>query len=90
MSDHHSVRPEDILPDGLNQTTINGETIRKGTVAAFLANVDVLEDPNTTAEQRQDIVKALRELASAVIAVGLHKHVTFKNLIVEQILVDAE
>ncbi len=32
---------------------------------------------------------ALKALAPNVIAIGLHKHVIFKNSIVEQILVDA-
>lgn len=32
----------------------------------------------------------MKELAPAVISIGLHKHVVFKNNQVEQILVDAE
>jgi hypothetical protein len=32
----------------------------------------------------------MQELASAVVSIGLHKHVVFKNKQVEQILVDAK
>jgi hypothetical protein len=32
----------------------------------------------------------MQELAPAVIAIGLHKHVVFKNSQAEQILIDAE
>lgn len=83
---HHSIRPEDILAGGVESTTIRGTQIRKGTVAAFLANVDILENPSCTEQQKQEAVAMLYELAPAVIAVGLHHHVVFKNSQVEQIL----
>jgi hypothetical protein len=84
------VRPEDILPDGVDNTTINGKMIRKGTIAAFLANADILENKNTTKQQRQEAINMMKQLAPAVVSIGLHKHVVFKNNLVEQILVDAE
>ncbi|MFT4058004.1 MAG: hypothetical protein QM652_00485 [Legionella sp.] len=84
------VRPDDILPDGVDSTIINGKMIRKGTIAAFLANVDLLEKKSTTEHHRQVAIKIMKELAPAVISIGLHKHVVFKNKQVEQILIDAE
>jgi hypothetical protein len=84
------VRPEDILPDGVDSTFINGKMVRKGTIAAFLANVDLLEKENATEQQRREAINIMKELATAVISIGLHKHVVFKNNQVEQILVDAE
>jgi hypothetical protein len=89
MSNNNSVRPEDVLPDGVNTTAINGKTVRKGTIAAFLANTDILENLYTTEQQKQEALNMMKELAPAVIAIGLHKHVIFKNSQVEQILVDA-
>lgn len=86
----HSVRPEDILPDGQDSTTMQGQSVRKGTVAAFLANTEILEDVNSNQAQKQAAMQMLQKLAPAVIAIGLHKHVTFKNSQIEQILVDAE
>ena len=90
MSNNKPIRPEDILPDGIDSTTINGKMVRKGTIAAFLANTDILENQNATELQKKEAIDAMKELASAVIAIGLHKHVIFKNTQAEQILVDAE
>lgn len=87
---NHSVRPEDILPDGIDSTAFNGKVIRKGTIAAFLANSDILENAGSTSEQKQAAIDTMNELAPAIIIIGLHKHVVFKNPLIEQILVDAE
>ena len=65
------MRAEDALPDQLNATTIEGVTIRKGTIAAFLSNakllVDEHADPEARAVAERDIVDALPALR----AVGL-------------------
>ncbi|STY28637.1 Uncharacterised protein [Legionella wadsworthii] len=90
MTDKHSVRPEDILADGVDNASINGKTVRKGTVAAFLANIEIFEKPTSTAQQKLEAMEAIKELAPAVISVGLHQHVVFKNREIEQILMDAE
>ncbi|KTC78908.1 hypothetical protein Lche_0928 [Legionella cherrii] len=90
MSNHLSIRPEDILPDGVDTALIDGKSIRKGTIAAFLANADIFEHPNSTDKQKEEAIKAMNELAPVVIAVGLHRHVVFKNKEIEQILVAAE
>lgn len=89
MSNYDSVKPEDILPDGIDSTSINGQMVRKGTIAAFLANIDILENLNTSEKQKQLAINTMKELAPAVIAIGLYKHVTFKNTQAEQILADA-
>lgn len=90
MTINNLLRPEDILPDGVDTTTINGQLVRKGTIAAFLANADILENPDATEQQRQEAINTLNELAPAVITIGLHKHVIFRNPQVEQILTEAE
>lgn len=83
-----SIRPEDILPDGVDRALSNGVSVRKGTVAAFLANIEMLEQANNNIAQRQEALMMLKELAPGVVAVGLHRHVVFKNAEVEQILID--
>jgi hypothetical protein len=88
MTKNKAVKPEDILPDGTDHAFRNGEIIRKGTVAAFLANIDILENPHSSAEQIQMALQTMQELAPGVVAVGLHKHVVFKNSQVEKILVN--
>jgi len=65
------MRAEDALPDHLNAATIDGMSIRKGTIAAFLANAKVIADEGADAAAwaaaERDIVDALPSLR----AVGL-------------------
>ena len=85
-----SVSPQDILPDGMDSTQIQGKTVRKGTIAAFLANIKIFEDPDSSEVQKQEILTTLRNLAPSVITIGLHKYVTFKNPQIEKILIDTK
>jgi aminoglycoside/choline kinase family phosphotransferase len=57
------MRAEQLLPDGINEVELNGVTVRKGTVGAFLANARVLGTP--------DASQAAREAARADIAAAL-------------------
>ena len=41
------MRPEDIISDTQNEIMLNGVTVRKGTVGAFLANIDTLENSSS-------------------------------------------
>lgn len=84
-----SVRPEDILADGVDSAAVNGRIVRKGTMAAFLANAEILEDANVTEAQKQEVFAVMQDLASSLVAIGLHKHVVFKNPRIEQILINA-
>lgn len=90
MSNNNSIKPEDILPDGIDSIAMNGKIVRKGTIAAFLANIDMIESPAVTKEQKQAALDTMKDLAPAVIAIGLHKHVTFKNPEAEKILIDTQ
>ena len=47
-----ALRPEDILPGNLDKTMINGVPVRKGTVGAFLANVEMFESVMSTNIQK--------------------------------------
>lgn len=83
------VRPEDILSDEQNTAEFNGTLLRKGTVAAFLANIAQLEDPLISEEERILILKNMEELAPAMIKIGFLNYVTFKNPVVQQMLIEA-
>ncbi len=65
------MRAEDILPDDTDRTDFNGVTVRKGSIAAFLANAAILTDAATTVAARtvaeQDMIAAMPMLH----AVGL-------------------
>jgi len=89
MSKNNSVQPEDILPDGVDSSLLAGRVVKKGTIAAFLANIDILESPITNGKQKDAAIQTMKELAPSVIAIGLHKHVTFNNSQAEKILIEA-
>lgn len=67
------MRAEDILPDDIDQADYNGITVRKGSIAAFLANAAVFTDVGATAAAREaaecDMVAAMPVLH----AVGLFR-----------------
>ncbi|TFI43438.1 hypothetical protein E4P29_10435 [Rhodococcus sp. 1R11] len=67
----HSVRPEDILPDGAERASFDGLPIRKGTVAAFVANAHALRDVEPGTEAHDELIATLKELAPQLAAIGM-------------------
>jgi hypothetical protein len=60
-----------MLPDHLDVAHIDGVAVRKGSVAAFLANARVLCDPQADSEARTEAEQHVREALPALRAVGL-------------------
>ena len=67
----HLVHPEDILPDGAERATFDGRPIRKGTVAAFVANAQALRDVEPGTEAHDEVVATLKDLAPQLAAIGI-------------------
>jgi hypothetical protein len=65
------VRPEDVLADDVNSATLNGTEVRKGSVAAFIANAKILESLALTEPLYSEVEAQLRALVPAVRAVGV-------------------
>jgi hypothetical protein len=65
------MRADDVLPDHADQGDFNGVTIRKGTIAAFLANATVWSDPTSSTAQREMAQAHIAEALPALRAVGL-------------------
>lgn len=65
------MRAQDLLPDHLDEAHMNGVAVRKGSVAAFLANARVLSDPRASADARVEAEQHVREALPALRAVGL-------------------
>ncbi|MDP9891743.1 hypothetical protein J2W32_001962 [Variovorax boronicumulans] len=65
------MQAQDVLPDGQDFVLRNGLQLRKGSVAAFLANAQLLQDPNATAEAKQAAERDLIALLPALEALGL-------------------
>jgi len=82
----NAIKPDDILSDGENFAELNGVIVRKGSIAAFLKNIDLFENVNSNAAQKAEALEMIKELAPAIVVAGLHKHATFKNKIIEDIL----
>lgn len=67
----HSVRPEDILPDRAERASFDGVRIRKGTVAAFVANAQALRDLQPGTKAHDEVVATLEDLAPQLAAIGI-------------------
>ncbi len=71
MSGSTASRPDDVLPDHLDRIEVDGLTLRKGTVAAFLRNAIRWTDPATTPQDREALAAAIVEAVPALRALGL-------------------
>lgn len=65
------MRPQDVLPDSLDTATFNGVSVRKGSVAAFLANAALLRGPSLTQTERDAALADIQTLLPALRALGL-------------------
>ena len=65
------MRAEQVLAETVNETEISGVTIRKGTVAAFLANARVWIDPSASSAERTQVEADMVGALPALRAVGL-------------------
>jgi hypothetical protein len=88
MSEYAPIRPEDVLPDGVNATTYAGIDVRKGTVAAFVANAEQLERLSPDDARRPALEGQLRALAPALRAVGVLDVFTPRSPAIAAILAD--
>lgn len=64
------LRPEDLLADGVEQTTFGGVTARRGSVAAFMAKAKLLETLDPGGAEHQVVVEQMRALLPALRPVG--------------------
>ena len=71
--------PQDIFPDDKDFICIGDEAIRKGTMGAFLANLNVIENQGSSECDRNVAWKAIISLLPAIKASGLLLHVSWKN-----------
>ena len=65
------MRADQILPDDVNHGQFQGVTIRKGTVAAFLANARTWTDPRAGADARAQAQAQIADDLPALRALGL-------------------
>lgn len=65
------MRPQEVLPDHVDEAEFNGVTIRKGSVGAFLANARSLRDPAVADPARDVALRDIEALLPALRALGL-------------------
>jgi hypothetical protein len=74
------MRAEQILPDHVNQADFKGVPIRKGTVAAFLANARIWADPGVSETARAQAETDLAEALPALHALGLFEVLEIRDV----------
>jgi len=82
---YKSKRPEDMIADDQSYFEAGGKTIRKGTMAAALANAEIIESLDANTAEKQAAFDTLKELAPVLKAFGLSKFLTWKNKKIQEI-----
>jgi hypothetical protein len=75
----HGITPQDVLPDGLDSANMNGTTVRKGSVGAFVANARMLHDTNLSAAARDGARAQIVALVPALEALGIFDFFTIHD-----------
>lgn len=65
------MKAHEMLPDGQNTVQVDGVTVRKGSVGAFLASWRICRDEAETAATREQARQDLLELIPALRTLGL-------------------
>ncbi|WP_273742520.1 hypothetical protein [Burkholderia mallei] len=65
------MKAEAVLPDHVNRVEIDGVSIRKGTVAAFLASARVWTDAQAAAHAREEAERDLFDTLPSLRVLGL-------------------
>jgi hypothetical protein len=80
------VRPEDVLPAGVESGEMNGVKVRKGSVAAFVANVKQLEQLDPASADYAQVSAQIKQLVPAVRAVGVLDVFTPKTTVLAELI----
>ena len=73
------MRADQILPDDVNHGQFDGVTIRKGTVAAFLANARTWADARASADERAQAQAQIVQDLPALRALGLFDQLEIRD-----------
>lgn len=80
------MQPHDILPDHQNDVQVNGLTVRKGSVGAFLASVRDWQDPAGDSATRAAAETDLRSLLPGLHALGLFRVLAARDPALQQLI----
>ncbi|HVV69461.1 MAG TPA: hypothetical protein VHE99_10605 [Gammaproteobacteria bacterium] len=79
---------ESLYPDNVDVQEYQGVAVRKGTMAAIIANIDVLEARDSSEQEKSAALEQIRQYMPAVIATGLYQKVIWKNKLVQGVMQD--
>ena len=65
------VKAEDVLPEGQEYAEFGGVPVRKGSIAAFIGNVQALAEVEPRSARWDEIVSQMRELKPALTRIGV-------------------
>ena len=85
---HPITTPEDVLADGVDHATVGGIAVRKGTVAAFLANATALAATPDGSPEFEEIAAEIRAARPALDAIGLFEVLAVRDPRVADVLAD--
>lgn len=71
MTERTPLTPQDLLADGVEGTVVNGTYIRKGSIAAFIQNVKMLQDTPSGTPQYHAIAEQIRTVKPALDALDM-------------------
>lgn len=80
------MQPQDILPDHQDHVQIDGISVRKGSVGAFLASVRVWQDPAGDAATRAAAEADLRALLPGLHALGLFQILGARDPVLQDLI----
>ena len=81
------MKATDILPGNTNEVVVDGMQLRKGSVAAFLANLAVIEQPAGYPDY-EAAVQDLLELTPVLDKLGLFRHFALRSAKAAAIIAD--
>ncbi len=88
MKVEDTMRAEDILPDNETFVKKDGALLRKGSVAAFIANAKILLDSQSSLEECAIAEKDLIDLIPTLKAVGLFDIFEVKSEKIKKLIAD--
>jgi hypothetical protein len=80
------ITPQDVLADGAEGHRFEGTYVRKGSIAAFITNVKLLETLDPVSSDYQEVADQIRSLKPSLDAVGLFDVVEVRNPAVRLLL----
>jgi hypothetical protein len=80
------MRPQDVMPDHENEIALGDCVVRKGTVAAFIANALVLTEPTAPAEARRRAEEDLRALVPALRALRIFEVLAIRDSAIRRLV----